>query len=167
MKEKTRKALIITALSLVLVGLIIYIAVELGAFKQSKDKGAVRKELTAVELTKLMGNGINLGNTMEAYGHASLGTGAPVSSYETLWGQPVTTQEMITAMKNSGFDTIRIPVAWTNAMNFESGDYTIGEDWFARVEEIVGYATPDRRLWICISRCGSRLQRDLRITRII
>lgn len=52
MKEKTKKALIITALSLVLVGLIIYIAAELGAFKQSKDKGAVRKELTAVELTK-------------------------------------------------------------------------------------------------------------------
>ena len=139
-KEKTKKALIITALLLVLVGLVLYIAAELGAFKKGDKLQGIRKELTAVELTKLMGNGINLGNTMEAYGHASLGTNAAVSSYETLWGQPVTTQEMITAMKNSGFDTIRIPVAWTNTMNFESGDYTIREDWFARVEEIVGYA---------------------------
>lgn len=139
-KEKTKKALIITALSLVLVGLVLYIAAELGAFKKGDKLQGIRKELTAVELTRLMGNGINLGNTMEAYGHASLGTNAAVSSYETLWGQPVTTQEMITAMKNSGFDTIRIPVAWTNTMNFESGDYTIREDWFARVEEIVGYA---------------------------
>ena len=43
-------------------------------------------------------------------------------------------------MKDAGFDTLRIPVAWTNAMNYESGDYTIGEDYFARVEEIINYA---------------------------
>ena len=83
-KEKTKKALIITALSLVLVGLVLYIAAELGAFKKGDKLQSIRKELTAVELTKLMGNGINLGNTMEAYGHASLGTNAAVSSYETL-----------------------------------------------------------------------------------
>ena len=134
MKEKTKKAVVIAVLSVILVGLVGYIAAVLGAFKRlgKNDKGSVRTELTATELTKLMGNGINLGNTMEAYGRATRGTGAPTSSYETFWGQPVTTQEMITAMKNSGFDTIRIPVAWTNAMNFESGDYTIGEDCACR-----------------------------------
>lgn len=104
------------------------------------DDGTVREDLTALELVRLMGNGTNLGNTMEAYGHASLGTTAKISSYETLWGQPVTTQEMITGMKEAGFDSIRIPVAWTNAMNFESGDYTIGEDYLNRVEEIINYA---------------------------
>lgn len=65
-KEKTKKALIITALSLVLVGLVLYIAAELGAFKKGDKLQGIRKELTAVELTRLMGNGINLGNTMEA-----------------------------------------------------------------------------------------------------
>lgn len=104
------------------------------------DNGYMRTELTAVELTKLMGNGVNLGNTMEAYGHFSLGTQAPVASYETLWGQPVTTQEIITKLKESGFDSIRIPVAWTNAIAFESGDYTIREDYLDRVEEIINYA---------------------------
>lgn len=69
----------------------------------TSDNGEIRKELTAVELTDLMGNGINLGNTMEAYGRASYGVGADVSSYETTWGCPVTTQEMITGMKEAGF----------------------------------------------------------------
>ena len=104
------------------------------------DDQSVRTDLTATELTKLMGNGINLGNTMEAYGHISLGTKADTSSYETLWGEPVTTQEMITAMHESGFDAIRIPVAWTNMMDYESGDYTIDEKYFDRVTEIINYA---------------------------
>lgn len=111
-----------------------------GGTSSSADDGSVRKELTAIEVTKLMGNGINLGNTMEAYGRATLGTTGEVSDYETCWGQPVTTQEMIDGMKAAGFDTLRIPVAWTNAMNFESGDYTIGEAYLDRVEEIAGYA---------------------------
>ena len=94
----------------------------------------------SIEFVNKLGNGINLGNTMEAYGHTSIGVGAATSAYETLWGQPITTAEMIQGMKDAGFDTIRIPVAWTNAMNFESGDYTIGEDYIARVQEIVDYA---------------------------
>lgn len=96
--------------------------------------------MTALELAKIMGNGINLGNTMEAYGHTTLGVGLETSVYETYWGSPVTTQEMITGMKEAGFDSLRIPVAWTNAMNFESGDYTIGQDYLDRVEEIINYA---------------------------
>lgn len=100
----------------------------------------MRTELTALEFVELMGNGINLGNTMEAYGRADFGVGAKTAAYETYWGQPVTTQEMVSGMKAAGFDTIRIPVAWTNAMEFESGDYTIGEDYLNRVEEIVNYA---------------------------
>lgn len=104
------------------------------------DSGYIRKDLTSLEVAELMGNGINLGNTMEAYGHLTLGTQADVSAYETYWGQPVTTQEMITAMKNAGFDSLRIPVAWTNMMNYESGDFTIGEAYLNRVEEIINYA---------------------------
>lgn len=104
------------------------------------DDGVVRESLTALEVVELMGNGINLGNTMEAYGRASLGTSADPTQYETCWGQPVTTQEMLDGMKAAGFDTLRIPVAWTNMMNFETGDYTINSAYLDRVEEIVGYA---------------------------
>lgn len=96
--------------------------------------------LSSLEMAHIMGNGINLGNTMEAYGRNSVGVDSDPYLYETFWGQPETTQEMISGMKAAGFDTIRIPVAWTNAMNFESGDYTIGEAYLNRVEEIINYA---------------------------
>lgn len=107
---------------------------------ETSDNGVMRKDLTALEVAELMGNGINLGNTMEAYGRATYGVGADVSSYETSWGVPVTTQEMVTGMKEAGFTALRVPVAWTNAMNYETGDYTIGEDYLNRVEEIINYA---------------------------
>jgi endoglucanase len=108
---------------------------------ETKDNGVVRTDLTALELSYLMGNGINLGNTMEAV-NTALGYGKDTSFYETCWGQPVTTQEMITGMKEAGFDTIRIPVAWvSNAMeNYADGDYTISEAELNRVEEIMNYA---------------------------
>lgn len=104
------------------------------------DDGSMREGLTALEVTEFMGNGINLGNTMEAYGRTWLGACAQPTEYETCWGQPVTTQEMLDGMKAAGFDTLRLPVAWTNAMNFETGDYTIDGAYLDRVEEIVGYA---------------------------
>jgi len=97
-------------------------------------------EMTSLELTELMGNGINLGNTMEAYGRSQYGVGAEVSLYETAWGQPVTTKEMIAGMKAEGFDTLRVPVAWTNAMNFEDGDYNIDQSYLDRVGEIIDWA---------------------------
>ena len=107
---------------------------------QTPDNSTGVDKLTSLKLAYLMGNGINLGNTMEAYGRDSLGVGADVSAYETFWGQPVTTQEIIHSMKAAGFDSLRIPVAWTNAMDFLKGDYTIREDYLNRVGEIIDYA---------------------------
>ena len=98
------------------------------------------KKLNALEVVELMGNGINLGNTMEAYGRANHGVGKATSLYETAWGQPITTQEMVSGMKAAGFDTLRVPVAWTNAMNYEDGDYTINQSYLDRVGEIIDYA---------------------------
>ncbi|MGN0298620.1 MAG: cellulase family glycosylhydrolase, partial [Lachnospiraceae bacterium] len=118
---------------------------------ESFDRYAMLNEdVTANEFVQLMGNGINLGNTMEAYGHVSPGIGQSTEIYETLWGQPVTTKEMIRGMKAAGFATIRIPIAWTNAMNFESGDYTIGEDYLNRVDEIINYAL-DEEMYVIIN----------------
>lgn len=105
------------------------------------DNGVMREGLTALEATRLMGNGINLGNTMEACdNNVGIKTNAPLS-YETHWGQPKTTQAMIDGMKAAGFDTIRIPVAWmTNATHLYEGDYTIDAGYMDRVEEVVRYA---------------------------
>lgn len=105
------------------------------------DNGVMRAGLTALEATRLMGNGINLGNTMEACdNNVGIKTNAPLS-YETYWGQPKTTQAIIDGMKAAGFDTIRIPVAWmTNATHLYEGDYTIDAGYMDRVEEVVRYA---------------------------
>ena len=107
------------------------------------EPDTMNSALTALELVHLMGNGTNLGNTMEA---CDTGLGSiykdDSSYYETTWGQPETTQEMITGMKDAGFDTIRIPVAWmTNATDLATtGEYTISAEYLARVKEIVDYA---------------------------
>lgn len=108
---------------------------------EAVDNGVMREGLTALEATRLMGNGINLGNTMEACdNNVGIKTNTPLS-YETHWGQPKTTQAMIDGMKAAGFDTIRIPVAWmTNATRLYEGDYTIDADYMDRVEEVVRYA---------------------------
>ena len=108
---------------------------------EAVDNGVMREGLTALEATRLMGNGINLGNTLEACdNNVGIKTNAPLS-YETHWGQPKTTQVMIDGMKAAGFDTIRIPVAWmTNATHLYEGDYTIDAGYMDRVEEVVRYA---------------------------
>lgn len=116
--------------------------------KTKADK--INKKLTAVELTKLMGNGINLGNTMEAYRGWFHSTKLNAESYERAWGQPETTAEMFVAYKEAGFDTVRIPVAWTNMMDYENGDYVISYEYLDRVETVVNYAL-DADLYVIIN----------------
>lgn len=95
------------------------------------DKGEMRG-ITAKELVSEMKIGWNLGNTLDANGSKNL-------SSETSWGNPRTTKEMIDAVAAAGFNTIRIPTTWYNHIDDEES-YTINEEWFKRVEEVVGYA---------------------------
>lgn len=106
--------------------------------------------MTSLEVIRAMGNGINLGNTLEAYNHQAYINGSSATSGEIVWGQPRTTQEMIQGMKAAGFDTIRIPIAWTNGMNFESGDYTIDSALMDRVDEVVTWAL-DADMYVIIN----------------
>lgn len=112
------------------------------AMAESADDGTVRPDLTAIEVTRLMGNGTNLGNTLEACDNTrAYVPGTDPTVFETSWGQPVTTPEMLTALKSAGFDTIRIPVAWmTNATSLSAGDATIDPAYLDRVQEVVDYA---------------------------
>lgn len=103
----------------------------------TKDNGIVRADMTAFDLLHEMGIAINLGNTMESCG--SWINSSSVSNYEKAWGAPITTQKMISGMKEAGFHSIRIPVAWSNMMSTD-GKYTIHEAYLNRVEEIMNYA---------------------------
>jgi endoglucanase len=83
--------------------------------------------MTAIQFSRQMGAGWNLGNSMEAMGPGN----------ETAWGNPAVTQQLINSVKAAGFDTLRIPVAWSSFSN--ASNFTINASWLARVEEVVNY----------------------------
>ncbi|MCM1022433.1 MAG: glycoside hydrolase family 5 protein [Prevotella sp.] len=107
-----------------------------GCTAEAKESGAAdaAKDMTTMEVVRDMGLGINLGNTMESSGMYL----ATVQAYETGWGSPVVTKEMIQGYKDCGFGVLRVPVAWSNLMNART--YEISPDYIARVREIVGWA---------------------------
>lgn len=79
------------------------------------------------------GIGWNLGNTLDSVDFRQEGS---VEYYETLWGNPITTKQMIDAVKEAGFKAVRVPVTWYDHVD-EGG--IIDPEWMNRVEEIVNY----------------------------
>ena len=99
-------------------------------------------DITASELVAAMTIGWNLGNALDAWSSNNPDrdySGLSVQSLETLWVSNRATQSLITAVKNAGFNTIRIPVTWHKAAN-ANADYEIRADWIDRVKEVVNYA---------------------------
>lgn len=100
-----------------------------------------QKELTdseAVAFVQNMKTGWNLGNTFDAVDSGITGDDL---KYESVWCGTVTTKEMIDALKEAGFQTIRIPVSWHN--HFTDDKHTINEAWLNRVQKVVDYAIDD------------------------
>jgi len=83
------------------------------------------RDLTSLQLSKLMGAGWNHGNALEAIGG------------ETAWGNPAATQTLFNAVKAAGFRNVRIPVSWKQ---YADASDNISATWLARVAEVVGYA---------------------------
>lgn len=108
------------------------IPIEIKGITERSDE---MRDISATELVAEMTAGWNLGNTLEATSGSGLST-------ETGWGNPRTTKEMIDAVCEKGFDSIRIPVTWGNHVS-EAPDYTIDPEWMDRVEEVVNYALDD------------------------
>ncbi|MCH5201163.1 MAG: glycoside hydrolase family 5 protein [Oscillospiraceae bacterium] len=93
------------------------------------------RSMTTMELVHDMGQGINLGNTLEACGTWISPSGG-VFGYETAWGSPIITKEAIQGYADLGFGVLRIPVAWSNLME---EDYTISEELMDRVMQVVDW----------------------------
>lgn len=91
---------------------------------------AIYRELTADEIVAEMGAGWNLGNTMD--GHTDF------TPSETALQSVATTKELIKAVHDLGFNTIRIPVTWGTMINDKKG-YAIKSKWISRVQDIVDY----------------------------
>ena len=102
--------------------------------KEEENKIKEMRDLTGTQLVQEMKIGWNLGNTLDATG----GTKDDPLSAETSWGNPKTTEDMIKAVKEKGFNVIRVPVTWTGHLG-DAPDYKINEEWLNRVQEVVNY----------------------------
>jgi endoglucanase len=124
---------------LVFAGLVSIFLFPIGLSAQTTTANATDLgKISSVEVVRQMGLGWNLGNTMECAGDW-INKGA-VHNFETAWGNPDTTKEMIDAIKDAGFKSIRIPVAWSNMMG---DNYTINPALLERVKQIVDWALDD------------------------
>ncbi|GGM66065.1 hypothetical protein GCM10011608_59210 [Micromonospora sonchi] len=75
--------------------------------------------------------GWNLGNTFDAVG-----------ADETAWGNPRVTQAQLDAIRAQGFNSIRLPITWSNHHG-PAPSYTIDAAWLNRIKEVVGWALDD------------------------
>ena len=89
--------------------------------------------------------GWNLGNTFDAFngytGHFS-GIGM-----ESIWVGIKTSRKLIAAIKEAGFNTIRIPVSWHN--HVDEND-VIDREWIDRVREVAGWAL-DEGMYVIVN----------------
>ena len=91
--------------------------------------------------------GWNLGNTFEATGRSYFDDSGKATATvqgndglntETKWGAPTTTKAIIDFVKSSGFNAVRIPVAWTNHI-VNTSTHEIDKAWLARVKAVIDY----------------------------
>lgn len=97
----------------------------------------------AFAAVKNMKAGVNLGNNFDCGSYdenqtepgwiIKWGDGTPCA-WETAWGQPEITKEVIHSIKLQGFCAIRLPVTWIEHLDEENN---ISPEWMARVKEVV------------------------------
>lgn len=90
-------------------------------------------ELTGLELAQRIKVGWNLGNTFDASDCTWV---TDEMLYESAWNGDMTTEQHIETLKQAGFNAVRIPVSWHNHV---SENYSISENWLARVNEVVDW----------------------------
>jgi endoglucanase len=86
-----------------------------------------------------MDPGWNLGNTLDALG-----------ADETAWGNPMTTRAMIQAIRDQGYNSIRIPVTWRDRGTDGTAPYDIDPAYMDRVETVVNWSL-DAGLYVLLN----------------
>lgn len=100
----------------------------------------------AEETVESMTVGWNLGNTFDSTATVVLSsalnrTENEGTDYETLWGSPVITSDMIEAVCDKGFNTIRIPVTWGHHLIDDgNGNVTISASFLSELKRVVDLA---------------------------
>ena len=113
---------------------------------------------TTIQPSKIideMGFGWNLGNSFDANNKKS-GDEGLIS--ETSWGNPKTTEKMITKLVQKGFKSIRIPVSWHNHIIDQK--YTIDPKWMERVKKVVDICLK-KGLYVIINVHHDQAEKDI------
>lgn len=106
-----------------------------GAEREAMPTQPPQSRQSAQVFVENLGVGWNLGNTLDPVDCTWL---TDDMEYETAWGNPKTTKELIHYIKSEGFTTIRIPVTWKNHVG-AAPDYTIRREWLDRVQQVVDW----------------------------
>jgi endoglucanase len=103
--------------------------------------------ISAEDAVSAMKIGLNLYNTMEAYGTWFDWTDDPIETFQTCWGNPLVTADWFNAVKANGFNAVRIPVTW---FPHTDENFQVTEKWMNRVEEVVKYGL-DAGLYVILN----------------
>lgn len=117
-----------TPLALTAAGVLAYGAV-FGTFGDDARPEAAAAPVpgNAMSAVAAMQPGWNLGNSLDAI------------PGETSWGQPRTTKALLDKVRSQGFNSIRVPVTWTDHQG-AAPNYTIDPAYLKRVRQVVDQA---------------------------
>ncbi|MGP3972360.1 cellulase family glycosylhydrolase [Streptomyces sp. 6N223] len=134
---KPRKHRLLIALVAILLGLVAIPATALASNAGAEKARKPRQVSAAQETVAAMQPGWNVGNTLDAIPD------------ETSWGNPRITPELLAAIHDQGFKSIRLPVTWNDHQG-GAPDYTIDPAYLDRVEQVVNMAL-DEGLYVLIN----------------
>ena len=103
-----------------------------GSLSEAEEIQVAYQNDDAQKIVKNIKVGWNLGNSLDCYNITW-----SVTDFETAWGNPKTTKQMIDTVKAAGFNAVRIPVSWTDHVDSEGN---IDSLWLKRVQQVVDYA---------------------------
>lgn len=133
-RKKWKIAAGLLATGILIMGILMIALPSIFRKEEEKDRAEQDTMHDAAYAVADMQIGWNLGNALDSYGNWIAGE-TPVS-YETAWGNPVTTKTLIRKIKEAGFRAVRVPVTWYPHVDEEG---RIDEAWLERVREIVDY----------------------------
>ncbi len=112
----------------------------MGSLPAANIEASALSGQNAWNIVSQMKIGWNLGNTLDAYnGELNMYTDSP-EKFATCWGMPAPSAEQFQAVKDAGFNTVRIPVTWYQHLEKTGNGYHINDAWLDYVKQTVDYA---------------------------
>lgn len=119
--------------------------IDIKSFRTEKKKVP---ENPATEFCRNIRRGFNLGNTLDCFTESDERPLKNLEFSETKWGNPRISKKQIKAVKNAGFDLLRVPVTWFEHVS--GADHEIDRKWMNRVKEVVDEAL-DEDLYVILN----------------